>query len=178
MSEKVVLDIFCSLNPEQRYILACTGYAIWTWYHAFLTAFPHSLLSESCLALLSVILIVVLALTFSSLLLERSLEGVLAEPRFEFYGGKKKIQIERSIVFFLLLSWDDCSCHSSGSAVIYIVVNLKLSNNLPFLFLCYFSGFFFFWPGDQVVWGFLPLSNSVTPLKRQKESALRHDKVL
>lgn len=30
--------------------------------------------------------------------------------------------------------------------------------------------------GDQVVWGFLPLPNSATPLKKQKEPALRHDK--
>lgn len=110
MSEKVVLDNIYSLNPEQRCILACTGYEVWTWYRAFLTAFPHPLSSGGCLAFLSVILIVVLALTASSSLLEPSLEGVWTEPRFEFYG-KKEIQTERTIVF-LLLSWDACSCHT------------------------------------------------------------------
>jgi len=85
MSKKVTLDFLCSLYPDSRDILACNGYAISTWHHAFLTDFLQPLTSTSCLALLSVILITMFSLAFWSLLLKCSLKGLLDEPRYELY---------------------------------------------------------------------------------------------
>lgn len=94
MSKKMMLwmMILCSLYPESRDILACNGYAISTWHHAFLIAFLQPLTCTSCLALLSVIFITMVSLPFSSLLLKRSLECLLSEPRFELYGKNKPKQ--------------------------------------------------------------------------------------
>lgn len=60
----------------------------------------------------------------SSLLLECSLEGVLTEPRFEFYG-KKRNPNRKDYCFPITELRCLFMTHRSWSAFMYIVVNLK-----------------------------------------------------
>lgn len=186
-SKKVMLVFLCSLYPESRDTLACNGYAISTWHHAFLIAFLQPVTSTSSLALLSVILIAMVSLTFSRSLLKYSLEGLLNEPRFELYGKKN---LKGEMYCFLpitVLNWDACSYHIdlaggwTNTVLMYTIVNLKNSIKseelLSFLF-CWCSGLFSWGGGCELFGGFCLLEALLPHWKgiKKMETAVRRDK--
>lgn len=126
MSEKAVLDFFfSSLNPEQRYFLACTGYAVWTRYHAFLIAFPPSTVISKLLSFPDS--------NFDSCACSYSFKfafgafpgGCLNWTKIGFLSFSIEFKIERTVVFLLLRCL--LMLYRSWAAFMYTVVNLQHS---------------------------------------------------